>query len=38
MLETEDSAQLNKLIDEVGLLEGVERTTTPVIFVTRVER
>jgi DNA-binding Lrp family transcriptional regulator len=38
MLEAEDSAQLNELIDEIGLLEGVERTTTSVILVTKVER
>jgi len=38
MLETEDSAQLNELIDEIGLLDGVERTTTSVILVTKIER
>lgn len=38
MLEAEDSTQLNELIDEVGLLEGVERTTTSVILATKVER
>jgi DNA-binding Lrp family transcriptional regulator len=38
MLEAEDSAQLNELIDEVGLLEGVERTTTSVILATKIER
>ena len=38
MLETEDSAQLNELIDEIGLLDGVERTTTSVILATKVER
>lgn len=38
MLEAKDSAQLNELIDEIGLLEGVERTTTSVILVTKVER
>jgi DNA-binding Lrp family transcriptional regulator len=38
MLEAEDSAQLNELIDEIGLLEGVERTTTSVILATKVER
>jgi len=38
MLEARDSAQLNELIDEIGLLEGVERTTTSVILVTKVER
>ena len=38
MLETEDGAQLNELIDEIGLLDGVERTTTSVILATKVER
>ena len=38
MLEAEDSAQLNELIDEVGLLDGVERTTTSVILATKIER
>ena len=38
MLEAEDSALLNELIDEIGLLEGVERTTTSVILVTKIER
>ena len=38
MLEAEDSAQLNEMIDEVGLLDGVERTTTSVILATKVER
>lgn len=38
VLEAEDSAQLNELIDEIGLLQGVERTTTSVILATKVER
>jgi DNA-binding Lrp family transcriptional regulator len=38
MLEAEDSAQLNELIDEIGLLDGVERTTTSVILATKIER
>jgi len=38
MLEAEDGAQLNELIDEVGLLDGVERTTTSVILATKIER
>ena len=38
MLEAEDGAQLNELIDEIGLLEGVERTTTSVILATKIER
>jgi hypothetical protein len=38
MLEAEDSSQLNDLIDEIGLLEGIERTTTSVILATKLER
>lgn len=38
MLESEDSTQLNELIDDVGLFEGVERTTTSVILATKIER
>lgn len=38
MLETEDSGQLNDLIDDIGLLEGIERTTTSVILATKTER
>jgi len=38
MLEAEDGVQLNELIDEVGLLDGVERTTTSVILATKIER
>ncbi|MGQ3080533.1 MAG: Lrp/AsnC ligand binding domain-containing protein, partial [Allorhizobium sp.] len=38
MLEAEDGAQLNELIDDIGLLDGVERTTTSVILATKIER
>ncbi|MGN6690071.1 MAG: Lrp/AsnC family transcriptional regulator [Sphingopyxis sp.] len=38
MLEAEDIIQLNELIDDVGLLEGIERTTTSVILATKIER
>lgn len=38
MLEAEDGIQLNELIDEIGLFEGVERTTTSVILATKLER
>jgi DNA-binding Lrp family transcriptional regulator len=38
MLEAEDGGQLNALIDDIGLLDGVERTTTSVILATKVER
>ncbi|ARS26679.1 Lrp/AsnC family transcriptional regulator [Sphingomonas sp. KC8] len=38
MLEAEDGSHLNDLIDDIGLLEGVERTTTSVILATKVDR
>ena len=38
MLEAEDGIQLNELIDDVGLLDGIERTTTSVILATKIER
>lgn len=38
MLEAHDAAQLNELIDDVGMLDGVERTTTSVILATKIER
>ncbi|MBW7945271.1 MAG: Lrp/AsnC family transcriptional regulator [Sphingomonadaceae bacterium] len=38
MLEAKDGEQLNELIDEICLLEGVERTTTSVILATKIER
>ena len=38
MLEAESGVQLNELIAEIGLLAGVERTTTSVILATKVER
>lgn len=38
VLGAEDSVQLNDLIDDIGLLEGVERTTTSVVLATKLER
>lgn len=38
MLEVEDSSGLNDLIDDIGLLDGVERTSTSVILATKLER
>lgn len=38
MLETGGSNSLNDLIDDIGLLEGVEKTTTSVILATKLER
>lgn len=38
MLEAESNSQLNELIDDIGLLEGVECTTTSVVLSTKLER
>jgi DNA-binding Lrp family transcriptional regulator len=38
MLETGGGNSLNELIDDIGLLEGVEKTTTSVILATKLER
>ena len=38
VLETDGSESLNDLIDDIGLLEGIERTTTSVILATKLER
>jgi len=38
VLEAKDGEQLNELIDEIGLLDGIERTTTSVILATKIER
>ncbi|WP_414902701.1 Lrp/AsnC family transcriptional regulator [Sphingomonas flavalba] len=38
VLETEDGTQMNELIDQIGLLDGVERTTTSIILATKLER
>ena len=38
LVEAEDSISLNDLIDRIGLLEGVERTTTSVILAAKLER
>jgi DNA-binding Lrp family transcriptional regulator len=38
MLEAGGSNSLNELIDDIGLLEGVEKTTTSVILATKLER
>ena len=38
ILETDGGNSLNDLIDDIGLLEGVERTTTSVILATKLER
>lgn len=38
MLEAGDGVRLNELIDDIGLLEGIERTTTSLILATKLER
>ncbi|UDF05442.1 Lrp/AsnC family transcriptional regulator [Asticcacaulis sp. AND118] len=38
MIEAANSEEVNDLIDRIGLLEGVERTTTSVILATKLER
>ncbi len=38
LLEAADGADLNNIIDRIGLLDGVERTTTSVILAAKLER
>lgn len=38
VLEADDNAGINDLIDDIGLLEGVELTVTSVILATKLER
>jgi DNA-binding Lrp family transcriptional regulator len=38
MLEAEDGVELNRLIDEIGMLDGVEFTRSSVILATKLER
>ncbi len=38
MVEAADGADLNNVIDRIGLLDGVERTTTSVILAAKLER
>jgi DNA-binding Lrp family transcriptional regulator len=38
MIEAEDGMRLNDLIDDIGLLDGVEHTTTSVLLATKLER
>lgn len=38
VLEAENGAQLNQLIDAIGQFEGIERTMTAVILATKLER
>lgn len=38
MLGSEDSEHLNDLIDEIGMVDGVEKAITSVILATKLER
>jgi DNA-binding Lrp family transcriptional regulator len=38
MVEAADSIEMNELINRIGLLDGVERTTTSVILAAKLER
>ncbi len=38
LLEAADGTDLNNIIDRIGLLDGVERTTTSVILAAKLER
>ncbi|WP_443749309.1 Lrp/AsnC family transcriptional regulator [Asticcacaulis solisilvae] len=38
MVEASNSVEMNELLDRIGLLDGVERTTTSVILAAKLER
>lgn len=38
LVEAADSVEMNELINRIGLLDGVERTTTSVILAAKLER
>ena len=38
LVEAADSVEMNELINRIGLLDGVERTTTSIILATKLER
>lgn len=38
MVEAADSVAMNELLDRIGMLDGVERTTTSIILATKLER
>lgn len=38
LVEAADSVAMNELLDRIGMLDGVERTTTSVILATKLER
>jgi DNA-binding Lrp family transcriptional regulator len=37
-IEADDSEALNELIDEIGMLDGIARTTSSIILATKVQR
>ncbi|MDN0076241.1 Lrp/AsnC family transcriptional regulator [Crenobacter sp. SG2303] len=37
-LETGSVAELDRLVDRIGALDGVERTTTAIVMTTRIDR
>ena len=38
MVEAADSVAMNELLDRIGMLDGVERTTTSIILAAKLER
>ncbi len=38
MVEASNSVEMNELLDRIGLLDGVERTTTSIILAAKLER
>ncbi len=38
MIEADDTVQLNELLDEIGMIDGVQHTVTSVILATKLER
>ncbi|CAL4868352.1 hypothetical protein MMA231_02633 [Asticcacaulis sp. MM231] len=38
LVEAADSIEMNELINRIGLLDGVERTTTSIILAAKLER
>ncbi len=38
MVEAADSIEMNELLDRIGMLDGVERTTTSIILAAKLER
>jgi hypothetical protein len=37
-IEADDPEALNELIDEIGMLDGIARTTSSIILATKVQR